>query len=309
MNAPSKQTGQDKLEASSLLGNQGQSWEERLLPYLLAGMDACWFMAILLTLSSFGFPRVGALLLPLWSPFLFLLGVCWLVRRLLSWSDKSRFSFDTTGDGSLELAIVVFLHVIVILGALTLVWFLGWNFWMVAVPTGLLIACGWHGFRYAQEEPEARFVNGVITTGCFVLVLCLFINTFGRGAVSSTPVLILLLALFFCLILVTKTLAKVSNLRQRFIDEQSFLQQQPIRTPALLLIAIVASILFLGIALGVGGLFNPSFLMLLQQVFLAPFAWFFQFNARSLEAGAGRYPIACLYPSRTSPISTRWFLH
>lgn len=102
-----------------------RSWEERLLPYLLVCMDACWFMAILLALSSLGFPRLGVFLLPLWSPLLLLVGVCWLVRRLLSWSGKSRFSFDTTGDGRFELGFVVFLHVVVVFGALSLVWFSG----------------------------------------------------------------------------------------------------------------------------------------------------------------------------------------
>lgn len=61
----------------------------------------------------------------------------------------------------------------------------------------MLIACFWRAFRSAQEDLEEHFVNSVITTGCFVLVLSLLINVFGRGAASSTPVLILLLIVFF----------------------------------------------------------------------------------------------------------------
>lgn len=76
----------------------------------------------------------------------------------------------------------------------------------------------------------------------------------------------------------TKTLTKITLLRQRFGDGQIPRQQQPIRTPALLLIALVASILFLGVALGVGSLFSPSFLAVLQQtlsVLVIPFLWLF----------------------------------
>lgn len=62
----------DEEEAISSLG-------ELLLPTLLGAMEACWVDAALIGLASLGLLNYSAPLLPLWAPFVYIIGFHWLL--------------------------------------------------------------------------------------------------------------------------------------------------------------------------------------------------------------------------------------
>src|SRR5881398_1062416 len=55
---------------------------EFLLPYLLGAMQACWIAAILIGLASAGLFVTSAALIPLWAPFILILGSLFLLHYL-----------------------------------------------------------------------------------------------------------------------------------------------------------------------------------------------------------------------------------
>ena len=55
---------------------------EFLLPYLLGAMQACWIAAILIGLASAGLFVSSATLIPLWAPFVLILGSLFLFHYL-----------------------------------------------------------------------------------------------------------------------------------------------------------------------------------------------------------------------------------
>src|SRR6266702_6052193 len=66
---------------------------EFLLPYLLGAMQACWIAAILIGLASAGLFESSAALIPLWAPFILILGSLFLFHYL-----GMRTTKKTTGD-------------------------------------------------------------------------------------------------------------------------------------------------------------------------------------------------------------------
>src|SRR5260370_28249921 len=55
---------------------------EFLLPYLLGAMQACWIAAILIGLASAGLFESSSALIPLWAPFILILGSLFLFHYL-----------------------------------------------------------------------------------------------------------------------------------------------------------------------------------------------------------------------------------
>ena len=93
---------------------------ERLLPFLMAAMEACWVDAIFIGLAGLGlfqshrtFIQSPITIIPLWAPFIFIAGSQWLVtyleRRAVSTtssSDKDDNTSTLTPDSSLVFALV-----------------------------------------------------------------------------------------------------------------------------------------------------------------------------------------------------------
>lgn len=258
----------EKDETDSSLpsfSSQWSSWEEHLLPYLVALMDAGLLADLILALNNFAFPFPTAFIMPLWVPFLLLTGVCWLVRRLLFWTGKSRFYFDTTGDGSLELIIVILLHIVAIAGALCLVWFFGAGFWQVFCSTVLFIIGCWRGFRIAQDELDKRFINNVTVMSGIILVLTIFTTNSANG-LHNTPLLFLLLLLFFFLALIIRILSTAITLHC-YVGISSRLQRPQLSAFPLWLAAIGTGILLFVVTLTISSVINPSFLSIIQSAF------------------------------------------
>src|SRR5215471_20776266 len=55
---------------------------ELLPPYLLGAMQACWIAAILIGLASAGLFASSSALIPLWAPFILILGSLFLFHYL-----------------------------------------------------------------------------------------------------------------------------------------------------------------------------------------------------------------------------------
>src|SRR5205085_1975186 len=55
---------------------------EFLLPYLLGAMQACWIAAILIGLASAGLFESSEALIPLWAPFILILGSLFLFHYI-----------------------------------------------------------------------------------------------------------------------------------------------------------------------------------------------------------------------------------
>src|SRR5215472_19193113 len=79
---------------------------ERLLPFLMAAMEACWVDAIFIGLAGLGlfqshqtFIQSPTPIIPLWAPFVFIAGCQWLVtyleRRAVSATSSSNKDDNT----------------------------------------------------------------------------------------------------------------------------------------------------------------------------------------------------------------------
>src|SRR5579863_6178072 len=55
---------------------------EIILPYLFAGMETCWIDAVLIGLASLDIFQSYNPLMPLWAPFLLIIGSQWLLGYL-----------------------------------------------------------------------------------------------------------------------------------------------------------------------------------------------------------------------------------
>src|SRR5712691_9225706 len=91
-----------------------QSWGERVLPFLMAGMEACWVDAIFIGLAGIGFFQAHEPIMPLWAPFLLIAGSQWLARYLerrdvssTASSEKGTGTSSTTPGTSLVFVLAV----------------------------------------------------------------------------------------------------------------------------------------------------------------------------------------------------------
>src|SRR5438105_4275067 len=55
---------------------------KRLLPFLLAAAETCWIDAIFIGLAGLGLFQSGEPLIPLWAPFVFIVGTQWILSHL-----------------------------------------------------------------------------------------------------------------------------------------------------------------------------------------------------------------------------------
>src|SRR5690242_8739796 len=76
--AAERRRRQDLLDASIVEVPATLSWGERLLPLLFAAMETCWIYALLLGLVSINLFQTNESLVPVWAPFVLILGTYWL---------------------------------------------------------------------------------------------------------------------------------------------------------------------------------------------------------------------------------------
>src|SRR5438046_1754100 len=76
---------------------------EILLPFLFAAMETCWIDAIFIGLADIGLFESHAPLMPLWAPFVLIIGSQWILslleRRAASTSNADENDTQTTIPG------------------------------------------------------------------------------------------------------------------------------------------------------------------------------------------------------------------
>src|SRR5690242_21454247 len=95
--SPGLSTATHRLEESIFAPEEPtiSSIGEFLLPYLLGAMQACWIAAILIGLASTGLFASSEALIPIWGPFILILGSLFLFHFL-----GSRTIKETRGDAA-----------------------------------------------------------------------------------------------------------------------------------------------------------------------------------------------------------------
>ncbi len=257
---------------------------EFLLPYLLGAMQACWIAAILIGLASAGLFESSESLIPLWAPFILILGSLFLFHYL-GLRNAKKASSDT-GDG-IKVTIPETSLFFILIGVLVLffVWLqiysqtafifdpnwvlalfndvllLNGHFYEAVIILGLSCLLGWLGIRLINRhvEPSDVFRALYLGLGVFIVVIILRTGQASAGAViHNDAVLLLLIPLFLFLSLMAHALARVIFVRK---SHPAGLQGSVVAQERAI-IALIGSLglALLLIALLIGGTTSPAFL-------------------------------------------------
>src|SRR6266705_6384203 len=213
---------------------------EFLLPYLLGAMQACWIVAIQIGLASAGLFEVSAALIPLWAPFILILGSLFLFHYL-----GMRTTKKTTGDTADGVKVVLpetsLFLILVGVTSLFFIWLnlytqpgfifdpkwvlllfndvllLDGHFYEAVCIIGLTFLLGWMGIRLINRnvEPSDVFRALCLGLGVFIVVIILRTGQASAGIVVHNDLsLLLLIPLFLFLSLLSHDLARVVFIRK-----------------------------------------------------------------------------------------------
>lgn len=250
---------------------------ERLLPYLFAAMETCWIDAILIGIASLSF-MAGTPPVPLWSPFVFIAGLCWLTIR----RERHAHIEGASSSGS------IFVSSLLILGVLLTLWESVYAtsisllnpLWLVAIINDLLLLNGnafhiifvllviayfcWRGVRLSRNALEPGSVSGTLRIGLFILLAVILLRAL-NGSQSNVLALLLLVPLFLAFVLLAHSLAQATLLRRSHLTGlQGSVHAQE---NALLSIAAIIGLVLLLISLFIGVIASPAFLSQVQTFF------------------------------------------
>lgn len=216
---------------------------EFALPTLLGAMEACWVDAILLGLASLGVLNLSTPLLPLWTPFVYLVGAQWALlffdrRSAQAATDSAEGEEEKEGVKSSEatifFALTAALSLIVIwlqLYASTypfynLVWlgtlgsdilFLNLHFYQAIFIVALSFYLSWRGLRLVGRVIEPSQVMHWLLLGLGVMVAVILLRAALESAGTNfqdTVLLFLFIPLLLFLGLVAHALARIVFVRK-----------------------------------------------------------------------------------------------
>jgi len=261
---------------------------ERLLPFLLAAMEACWVDAIFIGLAGLNFFQSRDPIIPVWAPFVLIAVSQWLSgyleRRSIS-AESSSESDDTgatvTPGISVLFGVMAAITLFIIwsrvyaqtaflldprwlLSLLNDVLLLNSNAYLVVGIAALSAYFCWRGVRLSRRRVEPANVFSILRLGLIIFVVVIIV----RAAQESAGIvfhdwleLFLLVPIFFLLSLVAHSLARAAYMRHSHpVGLQGSAAAQE-RSIVLLLGTFGLAILIL--ALLVGNVANPA---LLQQI-------------------------------------------
>ena len=263
---------------------------EFLLPYLLGAMHACWITAVLIGLASAGLFVTSAALIPLWAPFVLILGSLFLFHYLGMRTPK-----NTTGDSADVVKVVLpetsLFLILVGIASLFFVWlnlysqraFIfdpGWvlllfndvllldgHFYEAVCIIGLTFLLGWMGIRLINRnvEPSDIFRALCLGLGVFIVVIILRTGQASAGIVVHNDIsLLLLIPLFLILSLMAHALARVVFIRK---SHPTGLQGNIVaQERAIIMLIGLLGLAFLFFTLLIGGTTNSVFLTTLEHV-------------------------------------------
>lgn len=263
---------------------------EFLLPYLLGAMQACWIAAILIGLVSAGLFVTSAALIPLWAPFILILGSLFLFHYLGIRTQK-----NTNGDSANGLKVVLpetsLFLILVGVASLFFIWLnlysqrafifdpkwmlllfddvllLNGYFYEAVCIIGLTFLLGWMGIRLINRnvEPSDVFRTLWLGLGVFIVVIVLRTGQARAGAIVHNDLfLLLLIPLFLFLSLMAHALARVVFIRKSHPAglRGSIVAQER----AIILLVGLLGLAFLIFAVLIGGTFNSVLLTDLEHI-------------------------------------------
>lgn len=221
---------------------------EIALPYLFAAMETCWIDAIFIGLGSLDLFSSRDPLMPLWAPFLLIIGSQWLLSMMerrgaiagedstggASNEDEGGAGGKTTSSGSalsvLFMAIVTLfiIWLSVYAGTAMLVdprWLLAMvndillldgNAYHVFVITGFALYFCWRGVRLLTREYEPSHIFNTLRLGMGVIIAVILLRAGQESAgviLHDDLTLLLLVPIFLFLSLAAHSLARVTFMR------------------------------------------------------------------------------------------------
>jgi Domain of unknown function (DUF4129) len=261
---------------------------ERLLPFLLAAMEACWVDAIFIGLAGLNFFQSRDPIIPVWAPFVLIAASQWLSgyleRRSMnaeSSSESDDASATVTPGISVLFGVMAAITLFIVwsrvyaqtafvldprwlLSLLNDVLLLNSNAYLVVGIAALSAYFCWRGVRLSRHQVEPANVFNILRLGLIVFVVVIIV----RAAQESAGIvfhdwleLFLLVPIFFLLSLIAHSLARAAYVRHSHpvgLEGSAAAQERSIM---LLLGTFGLAILIL--ALLVGNVANPA---LLQQI-------------------------------------------
>jgi len=263
---------------------------EFLLPTLLGTMEALLIAAVLIGLAGTGLFGSFEPLLPLWAPFVLIVGSIWLFyyfeRRGTKKGASSQNEIAKIGipDTSLFILLVgalslffVWLHIYAhtafifdprwFLALLNDILLLNIHFYEVVSIIGLSFLLGWRGIRLLNREIEPSNVFHTLWLGLGILTAVIILRTAQERAgvvFHDTIILLLLIPFFLFFSLATHALARVVFIRHsHFTGLQGSVVAQE---RAIVVVIASLGLILLLVALLVSSTVNPSFWQTLAPV-------------------------------------------
>ncbi len=256
---------------------------EFFLPTLLGTMESCLIAAVFIGLAGVGLFESSEPLLPLWAPFILIVGSIWLFYYLeRRGAKKGASSQNETAkiaipDTSLFIILVgvlslffVWLHIYAqtafvfdpkwFLALLNDILLLNIHFFEVVTIIGLSVLLGWRGIRLLNREIEPSNVFRTLWLGLGIMTAVIILRTaqVRAGVVFHDDIILLLLIPFFLFFsLATHALARVVFIRHsHFTGLQGSVVAQE---RAIIVVIGSLGLILLFVTLLVSSTVNPSF--------------------------------------------------
>lgn len=274
------------------------SWGERLLPTILAGMEACWVDAILIGLAGIGLFQSSGPIVPLWAPFVIIAGSHWLATYLER-RDALRATVSAQDDPTRTITpgtsiLIASMAVVTLL----IIWFriyaqawlvfdprwlfslandillLNANAYLVVTIVALCVYFCWRGVRLARREIESSHVLNVLRLGLVIIVAVVVIQAGQQSAgvvFHDQLSLFLLVPIFLILSLAGHSLARAGSVRHSHVIglEGNIAAQER----SLILIIGAFGVVIILVTLSVGNIAVPSLLSVIAGPLGAAYDW------------------------------------
>lgn len=223
---------------------EAPSLGEILLPFLFAAMEACWIDATLIGLAGFGLFQTHSPLMPLWAPFVLLLGtqliLTLLEQRAVKASTPSSGDDESSNNAKNTLSGSPLLILFVTLITLFIIWssiysqttFFFDPRWLFALLNDVLLfnqqayhlfsavalslyLC-WRSVRLLYRDYEPSHVFGELRLGMGVIIVVILARAGQANAqipLNDELILLLLVPVFLFLSLAAHALARISFVR------------------------------------------------------------------------------------------------
>ncbi|MFL5628580.1 MAG: DUF4129 domain-containing protein [Ktedonobacteraceae bacterium] len=224
---------------------EAPSMGEILLPFLFAAMETCWIDAIFVGLASIGLFASHDPLMPLWAPFVIIIGSQWILSRLelrdarsaseaeAGEKDEVENAKGTIPGASIFIAFVSVVTLFVIwisvyaqqaffldprwlLSLLNDVLLLNLHAYHVFFIVGIIAYLCWCGARLLHREYEPSHVFSTLRLGVCIIIGVILVSA-GQArtgaAFNEDVTLLLIMPIFLFLSLAAHALARVTFVR------------------------------------------------------------------------------------------------